>query len=270
MADRLASSSATESVTSAALWLDNLPGGASVTEFVGRLHAEEGERVGAALLEIRRLTNEESKYMNSARNVEVCAGVFGILGLVVIHATLERRFGGHFVLAIDAALVAATWWVARQWIKRQLARAHHAYLNRQRLRDETFTRVGVLYDDTLGVVYSKTRLQSLKKQMEENLEVNQAVFDQIVRGGELALKAGVDPNLLLHRKYLLNNVLGGLPTEELLEHPDCARLFHEMSELGLNQQTAEAILVSKMSEELPLSERTLAVAKSRMASVDPF
>ena len=232
-----------ENVSAAVDWLSVRHVGATLVEFVQRLPADEAEKIRAAVLELKRLKAEDLQHIKVARNIESWSWIGGIAGVAAIDVTLSGSTAPVLLLVINAVIAGAIWWFASQAIRREYSLAGKATTERFRLHEKVFNRIAVVYSEAEGTVHSVARLLLSDNKTQQGLRDSLAVYDEIQRGASLARDAGISPSLFQHRTYLLNRVMGGLPTEELIEHPDCERLFHEMTKLGLRAHTVEAILL---------------------------
>lgn len=256
-----------ENVRAAVDWLNARPVGATLVEFVQRLPTDEAEKVHAAALELKRLEAEEQRHAKTARNIQSWSWIGGIVGVAAIDAFLRGSIGGTLLLVTDGIIVATIWWFASRAIRQEYALAGKATTERLRLQEIVFERIGTAYSEAEGTVHSVARLAANHRKVRQALRDSSSVYDDIQKGASLAREAGISPSLFQHRTYLLGRVLGGLPTEELLDHPDCERLFHEMNKLGLRDHTVEAILLRRTDADLPITARTLEVARARLRSV---
>jgi hypothetical protein len=257
--------SVAENVRAAVAWLSARYVGATLVEFVQKLPIEEAEKVHAAVLELKRLKAKDERHAKAARNIQSWSWIGGIAGVAAIDAVLSGSIATGLRLVIDGVIVAVIWWVASRAIRQEYSLAGSAITQRFRIQESVFERIGVVYREAEGTVHSVARLAASHKKIQQGLRDSQAVYEEIQRGASLAREAGINPSLFQHRAYL-NRVVGGLPTEELLDHPDCERLFHEMNKLGLRDHTIEAILLRRTDADLPISARTLEIAKARMQS----
>lgn len=248
-------------------WLGARYVGATLVEFMQRLPTDEAERIHAAALELKRLKAEEERHVKTARDVQLWSWIGGIAGIAAIDALLSGRMFAGLLLVIDGIIAAAIWWFASRAIRQKHSLAGRATADRFRLEESVFQRIGVVYGEADGRVHSIAQLAASHGKIQQELRVVSAVYDEIQRGASLAREAGISASLFQHRTHLLNRVLGGLPTQELLEHADCERLFHEMTKLGLRDHTVEAILLHRTDAGLPITPRTLEIAKARMLSV---
>lgn len=260
-------SSVPENVRAAIAWLSARPVGATLVEFMQRLPTEEAETIHNAAMELKRLKVEDELHVKTAGDIQSRSWIGGIVGVVAVDAVLSGSVAPLSLLVIDGSIVAAIWWFASRAIRRQYSLAGKLVTERFRIEETIFKRIGVIYSEAEDRVHSISRLTETARRIQQKLRDSNAVYDEIVTGASLAREAGISPSLFQHRIHRLSAVLGGLPTEELLEHPDCERLFHEMRKLGLRHHTVEAILLRRIDADLPISTRTLEIAKARMQSV---
>jgi hypothetical protein len=243
--------SASENVRAAVAWLSARYVGATLVEFVQKLPTEEAEKVHAAALELKRLKAEDERHAKAARDIQLWSWVGGVAGVAAIDAVLRGSIATGLLFIIDGVIVAAIWWFASRAIRHEYSLAGAAITQRFRIEESVFKRIGVVYREAEGTVHSVARLAASHEKIQQGLRDSLAVYGEIQKGASLAREAGINPSLFQHRAYLLSQVLGGLPTEELLDHPDCERLFHEMNRLGLRDHTIEAILLRRTDADLP-------------------
>jgi hypothetical protein len=255
-----------EDVRTAVDWLSARYVGATLVEFVQKLPTDEAEKVHRAALELNRLRIENERHTEAARNIQSRSWIGGVVGIVAVDIILSGRIPAGPMLVIDGVIVACIWWCASRSIRRQYSLAGIATAERFRIENAVFERIGVVFREAEGTVHSMARLAASHRKIQKDLRDSYSVYDEIQRGASLAREAGVSPSLFQHRTHLLSRVLGSLPTEELLEHSDCERLFQEMSKLGLRDHTVEAILLRRTDADLPITARTLQIARTRMQS----
>lgn len=259
--------SVSEDIRAVVDWLGARYVGATLVEFVQKLPIDKAEEVHAAALKLKRLKAEHERHAKAARDIRLWSWIGGIAGVAAIDTVLSGSVPAALLLLFDGTIVAGIWWFASQAIRREYSLAGKATAERIRIEENVFERIGVVYREEEGTVHSIARLAADHRKIQLDLRDSHSVYEEIQRGASLAREAGLSPSLFQHRTYLLSRVLGGLPTEELLDHPDCERLFHEMNKLGLRDHTVEAILLRRTDADLPVTARTLEIAKARMHSV---
>ena len=249
------------------VWLSARHVGATLVEFIQKLPPDEAEKVHAAAIELNRLKSEDDRHAKRANNIRSWSWIGGVACLATFDAVLSTRIAPRTLLLLDAVIVAVMWWGSSQAIRREQRLAGQTTVGQYRIRETVFRRIGVIYNEADGRVHSVASLVEKQRKIRQEIDYSYAIYDEIEHGALLARRMGLDATLFQHRTHLLNRVLGGLPTEELLEHPDCERLFHEMNKVGLRDHTVEAILSRSIDVGLPISARTMEIAKARMQSV---
>ncbi|MEQ1715967.1 MAG: hypothetical protein ABL907_08290 [Hyphomicrobium sp.] len=254
-----------ESLRTAIAWLGARHGGASLVEFIQRLPTEAAENIRAASLELKRLKLEGAKHSKKASYIRLWSWVGGTVAVIVADVALcGSLVPTPRIVAAIITIILGIWWFSSRAIRREIALASDATIARIVLEDSAFKKIGITYNEAAGTVHSLVRRAEDHREVQQGLLGSHAAYEEIQRGAKLARDAGINPSLFQHRDRLLSTVLGGMPTDDLLHHPDCERLFHEMCKLGLRNHTVEAILSRPTSVGLPIFARTLALAKVRM------
>lgn len=254
-----------ESVDQAISWLNAKPAGSTLAEFLLRLPALEAERISKAVQDLRRLKLDEQRHGNEAGQINLWAWIGGAIGLFLILPNLSGR---PLPLLTDIAFVLAVWWLASRAIDRAFSNAGRAASARLQIHDDVFKPIGIQFDEDKERVYSLTRLVEAEQHLNKQLDAHRQAFAEILKGESIAKAKGVSPLLFEHRQHRLGTVLGGFSTEELLEHPDCEKLFREMCRLGLSEHTVEAILLCHPQTHRLLTSRTIEIATARIASLN--
>jgi hypothetical protein len=231
-----------------------------------QLPTEDAERLLKATKELERLRLSDIEHCQKADKIRTWSWIAGIIGLIILNSTLGRAFNTPTVIAIDVLFVGAVWLLSSLRIRKEYKLANKATMDRLQLEDDVFRPLGIEFNDKIGRVRSLEEISDRQKVLQDGLRQSHAAYLEIVAGANLAMEKGLSPQLLEHRAWLLSPVLGGLPTEELLHHPDCERLFREMSAIGLREKTVEAILLQFQDRGLPLTSSTLNIARRRLAS----
>ncbi|MBU1212580.1 MAG: hypothetical protein KJ587_15075 [Alphaproteobacteria bacterium] len=252
-----------EQLRDAREWLANRPVGATLVEFLQKLPVEQAEVLLVNAQEIKRLTAEEERSEAAAKQITERGAMIGLGALAAISILGGGIFPPFVLIATCGSVGAVTWWFTRSARNREWARQWDAWHRRDALRSEIRKRLGVAYYEKDERVHS---LHAIKKQHDEltnALATNDKAFAEIQQGIEKGREAGIDSSLL-RKAQEITRVIGGLPTEELVEHPDTELLHRAMCQAGLHHFTIESIL-HQYGDELPVSPRTRAVLASRIA-----
>ncbi len=252
----------TPSVASALTWLDQHPGGASLVSFMQKLPLASAEAIHAASIELKRLQYEDEHHSKRAGELRHWGWSCGLIGFFGINA-----FGDHLstaaLILINIAFVAIVSWITTRAITNAHALSSRASAARSALNEKTFTQIGVSFNGTADTVRTISSILAEQRQLKQEVVDSRIAYEDILRGALLAEGKGVPSSWFSHRNGRLSPILGGLPTEELLEHPDCERVFREMVRFGLLEHTVEAIV---LRSNIPVSSRTMTIAMERLQS----
>lgn len=254
-------------IRAATAWLSTRIVGSSVAQYIQKLPARQAELFLADIDRLKELSAEIERADEAVRRVETNGVLACIAAAIAALALSGIWLSDWLVLVASGLVVALCWWIKEKARARIWAEQNAAWMKRETIKERLDKQYGVVYREADQMLKARVAIEAQQARISEGLRINNAALKEIERGAALAAAAKIDRELV---QYMRNQppVLGGLPTEELLEKPAVERLFQEMSAAGLREHTVEAVL-SRYGTHLPISSKTLEVAKARMQAAIP-